>query len=89
MPLSSTSLFVRGVLPAEPAELLVLHPARLFLLVLRRRVVPVLALRAFQRDDVSHVDASPCYENLVVEPDSASLRPGFPPEADQPPAENR
>ena len=77
MPLSSTGLFVRRVLPAEPAELLVLHPPRLFLLVLRCRVVPVLAFGAFQRDDVSHVDASLCYDNLVVEPDVASLRPGL------------
>ena len=47
-------LLVGRVLAAVPAELLVLNPPRLFLLVLRGRVVAPLAVGAFQRNDVSH-----------------------------------
>ena len=51
-------LLVGRMLAAEPAELLILDPPRLFLLVLRRRVVPSLAVSAFQCDDVTHDVAS-------------------------------
>ena len=54
----SPGLFVSGVLPAEPTVLLILHPSRLFLLVLRRGVIASLAISAFQCYDVSHVAAS-------------------------------
>jgi hypothetical protein len=47
-------LFVCRVFAAESAELLVLDPAGLLLLVLRGRVVPSLTLGTFQRNDVSH-----------------------------------
>jgi hypothetical protein len=47
-------LFVRRVLPAEPAELAHLEPFRRFLLVLGRAVVTTLALGAGHRNDVSH-----------------------------------
>jgi hypothetical protein len=43
-----------NVLPAEPAELAQLEPFARFLLVLRRAVVPALALGAGQSNDVSH-----------------------------------
>jgi hypothetical protein len=46
--------FVVGVLSADPTELLVLHTTCLLLLILRGGVVAVLALRAFQRNNVSH-----------------------------------
>jgi hypothetical protein len=42
------------VLAAALAELLELKPTRHGLLVLRRRVVPLLALGAFQRDNFPH-----------------------------------
>jgi hypothetical protein len=43
------------VLAASLAELLQLKTARNGLLVLRRRVVPLLALGAFHRNDFPHV----------------------------------
>ncbi len=43
---SLPGLLVGGVFPAETAILPVLYPARLFLFVLGRRVVPPLALAA-------------------------------------------
>jgi hypothetical protein len=46
---------VRLVLAATLAELLQLKTARNGLLVLRRRIVPFLALGAFQRNDFPHV----------------------------------
>ena len=60
------------VLAAESAELLVLHASGLFLLVLRRGVVPSFALRTFQRNDVSHGNTLP-----VIVTTSWSLRPGL------------
>jgi hypothetical protein len=42
------------VFTARIAELLRLHAFRMLLLVLRGRVVAVLAIRALQRDDFSH-----------------------------------
>jgi hypothetical protein len=42
------------VLGAEPAILLVLHAAGLFLLVLRGGIVPPLAVGALEGDNVSH-----------------------------------
>jgi hypothetical protein len=45
---------VGRVLAAVPAELFVLDPAGLFLLVLGGRVIASLAVDAFQRNDVSH-----------------------------------
>ena len=45
---------VGRVLAAVPAELLVLDPPGLLLLVLGGRVVAPLAVDAFQRDDISH-----------------------------------
>ena len=45
---------VRRVLPAEPAVLAELQPLRRLLLVLRRAVVPALAVAARQMNDVSH-----------------------------------
>src|SRR5204863_6674309 len=45
---------MRCVLPAEPAELAHLEPFGRLLLVLRRAVVPTLALGAGHRDDVAH-----------------------------------
>jgi len=47
-------LFVVGVLAAGVAELRELKPARGRLLVLRRRVVPVLARRTLQCDNFAH-----------------------------------
>src|SRR4051812_31385735 len=47
-------LFMRRMLPAEPAELAHFEPFRRFLLVLRRAVVTTLALGAGHRNDVSH-----------------------------------
>ena len=47
-------LFVVRVLAAGIAELRELKPARGRLLVLRRRVVPVLAIRTLQGDDLAH-----------------------------------
>jgi hypothetical protein len=49
---------VNSVLRAMSAELFVLDPSGLLLLVLRGRVVPSLALGALQRDDVPHSVAS-------------------------------
>src|SRR5262245_14665678 len=45
---------MRRVLAAEPAEFRELQPVRRLLLVLRRAVVPPLALGARERDDVPH-----------------------------------
>jgi hypothetical protein len=45
--------FVRLVLPAVPAELLHFQPLRRRFLILGRRIVPVFALRALERDDVA------------------------------------
>ena len=45
---------MRRMLATEPAELLVLHPSTLRLLVLCRRVVPAFALSAFKCDNFSH-----------------------------------
>jgi hypothetical protein len=50
----SFALFMRRVLPAEPAEFAHLEPLGRLLLVLRRAVVPPLTFQAGQRDDVSH-----------------------------------
>ncbi len=47
-------LFVNRVLVAPLAIFLVLHPPRLFLLVLRRGVIPALAVSTLKRDDISH-----------------------------------
>jgi hypothetical protein len=47
-------LFVRLVLAAAVTELLELETASGRLLVLRRRVVPLLALRALQRHNLAH-----------------------------------
>ena len=49
---------VDRVLVAEAAVLLVLHPTGMLLLVLRGRVVPVLAVGTLERDNVSHRSAS-------------------------------
>jgi hypothetical protein len=49
----SLGLFVRSMTPALPAKLFELEAIRCLLLVFRRRVVPVLALGALQRDVVS------------------------------------
>ena len=46
---------MRLVLAAALAKLLQLETARNGLLVLRRRVVPLLALGAFHRNDFPHV----------------------------------
>jgi hypothetical protein len=47
---------VRRVLAAPTAVLFVFNAAGLLLLVLRRRVIPALAVSTFQGDDVSHVN---------------------------------
>ena len=47
-------LFMRGMLAAPAAILLVLDPSRLLLLVLRGRVVAAFALSAFECYNVSH-----------------------------------
>jgi hypothetical protein len=52
-------LFVVGVLAAGVAELRELKPARGRLLVLRRRVVPVLARRTLQCNNFAHSVCSP------------------------------
>jgi hypothetical protein len=51
---SLLGLFVRRVLPAEPAVLAHLEALGRFLLVLRRAVVAPLTFRARERNDVSH-----------------------------------
>jgi hypothetical protein len=48
------NLFVPGVLAARIAELPCFHAFGMLLLVLRRRVVAVLAIAALQRNDFSH-----------------------------------
>jgi hypothetical protein len=45
---------VAGVFSARIAELLRLDTLGMLLLILRSRVVAVLAIRALQRDDFSH-----------------------------------
>ncbi len=45
---------MRRVLPARVAELLELKPSGRRLLVLRGRVVPVLAIRTLQGNDLAH-----------------------------------
>jgi hypothetical protein len=45
---------VSCVFGTKAAELLVLNPPGLLLLVLGHRIVPTLALRTLQRDNVSH-----------------------------------
>jgi hypothetical protein len=47
-------LTVPGVLPARIAELFGLHPVGMLLLILRRRIIPIFAIVALQRDDFSH-----------------------------------
>ena len=68
-------LLVGRVLTAVPAEFLVLDPPGLFLFVLGGRIVPSLAVGAFQRDNVSHGVAlqfcDVCFASLL------SLRPGL------------
>ena len=49
----SLGLFMSLMTAALPAKLLEFQPSLLFLLVLRRNVVPALALRALQSDVVS------------------------------------
>jgi len=49
---------MNSMLRTMTAELFVLDPSGLFLLVFRGRVVPSLALGALQRDDVPHSVAS-------------------------------
>ena len=49
-----TCFLVRRMSAAAIAKLLQFQPLRRGLFVLRRRVVPVFALGAFQRNDVSH-----------------------------------
>jgi hypothetical protein len=49
---------VGGVLAAMATVLLVFNPARLFLLVLRGRIVAAFAVGAFEGYDVSHGDLS-------------------------------
>ena len=46
---------MRSVLPAAVTELLELETARGRLLVLRRRVIPLLAIRALQCDIFPHL----------------------------------
>jgi hypothetical protein len=48
------NFLVPGVLAARIAKLPGLHTFRVFLLVLRRRVVAVFAIAALQRNDFSH-----------------------------------
>jgi hypothetical protein len=50
---------VNGVFSARIAELLGLHSVGMLLFVLCRRVIPVLAIVALQRDDFAH-SAGPC-----------------------------
>jgi hypothetical protein len=50
---------VRLVLPAAITELLELKTARGRLLVLRRRVIPLLALSALQRNNFPHFNSFP------------------------------
>jgi hypothetical protein len=45
---------VAGMFAARIAKLPRLHPLGMLLLILRRRVVAVLAIRALQRNDFSH-----------------------------------
>jgi hypothetical protein len=47
-------LFVRGVLAAEPAVFFLFNSAGMFLLVFGGRVIPLLAIRAFKCNIVSH-----------------------------------
>jgi len=49
---------MRGVLPAGPAEFLVLDATGLLLLVFRRSVISPLAVGTFQCDDIPHGIAS-------------------------------
>ena len=51
---------MRRVLPAEAAVLAELEPLRRLLLVLRRAVVPALAVAAREMNDVSHG----CYSKI-------------------------
>ena len=46
---------MHGMGSAGVAKLLELQPSRGFLLILRRRIISILALVALQSDDISHV----------------------------------
>ena len=48
-------LFVRRMLPAESTEFIPFQSIGIILLVLFRRIIPLLACRASQINDVSHV----------------------------------
>jgi hypothetical protein len=47
-------LTVPGVLPARIAELFGFHPVGMLLLIFGRRIIPVFAIIALQRDDFAH-----------------------------------
>jgi hypothetical protein len=51
-------LFVRRMLAAEPAVFFLFDPARMLLLVLGGRVIPLFAVGAFKYDIVSHGSVS-------------------------------
>jgi hypothetical protein len=73
-------LFVRLMLAAAVTELLELKPTRSRLLVLRRRVIPLLALGALQRNNLAHFSIlSEVVHSLLPH---LALRPkGGPPDA--------
>ena len=52
----SARFLVRGMLAAPAAVFLILDATGLLLFVLGGRIVPALAIGAFQGDDVSHVN---------------------------------
>src|SRR5215469_10570089 len=61
---------MRLVLAAMTAELLQLDALRRRLFVLGRRIVPVLALAALERNDFSrHCSNSPCYSGAQADPE--------------------
>jgi hypothetical protein len=47
-------LFVHGVLAAEGAVFFLFNPARVLLFILGGRIISLLAVRAFKRNDISH-----------------------------------
>jgi hypothetical protein len=54
IPFASLHLAMDGVFPARITEFLRLHPVGVLFLVFCRRIVPVLAIIALQRDDFAH-----------------------------------
>src|SRR5262249_43679055 len=69
------TIYMHREIAKQPAELLSLPPIRRLLLVLRRAVVPALALLARHRDDVSHGSLPDRYSRISVIVPEPTVRP--------------